>query len=642
MRRTLWSVSLACGLAFVAVFALPPVAHADDALPQQGEALLKTDILGVFAHPDDETGMAATLARYALGEGKVIAHAYATRGEGGGNMVGTQGGAALAVLREAELRDCLRILGVRYCYFLEQTDFFYTESHAATLRKWDRVEALRRLVRLVRALRPEIIVTMNPAPVPGQHGHHQAAGVLATEAFAAAASSTAFPEQLTEEGLHPWQARKLFYGGTAGAQVTTITTTSPLADGRIPADVAGDALSQHRSQAFGGFVRSPWLRRPQTFTLVKSFAEPESGSTDLFVGLPLASVPARGILGAPANAEAMWFQPRPAIRAFQRWSEKEGVGHVNPAFVADLPVVAGEASRVNLEFADAALARALLPTMEFHVPAGWTLVSTGRLELAATRSGAVIPLRVRPPADPLVDGEITARASRSGTEVVARAGLHPVPLALIPRVRRAPSLSETPDQDWRTGAPLEIGTNRVWQGKVDSATDASGRVRVLHDGKTLFVEVRVFDDTVVANIAPDDIKGHWRSDSVEIAIDAAAGAEDTTGCFKIGIFPFDTTGKVRAARDADARQGPVEVTAPGLQLMSAQTADGYRIRAAIPFELVVGKARLPKRLGFNVLIYDGDKAGAARGENINKSRLAWSPRSGVQGRPEDWGRIDLE
>jgi len=43
-----------------------------------------------------------------------------------------------------------------------------------------------------------------------------------------------------------------------------------------------------------------------------------------------------------------------------------------------------------------------------------------------------------------------------------------------------------------------------------------------------------------------------------------------------------------------------------------------------------------------VLIYDGDKAGAAPGENINKSRLAWAPRSGVQGRPEDWGRADLE
>jgi hypothetical protein len=33
--------------------------------------------------------------------------------------------------------------------------------------------------------------------------------------------------------------------------------------------------------------------------------------------------------------------------------------------------------------------------------------------------------------------------------------------------------------------------------------------------------------------------------------------------FKAGIFPFDTTGVVRAERCADANQGPIEETAPG-------------------------------------------------------------------------------
>src|SRR6478672_8579275 len=118
----------------------------------QGAGLLKTDIMGVFAHPDDETGMAATLATYALGREKVVANVYCTRGEGGGNMVGTQWGPALGVLREAELRRCLGHLGVRYCYFLDRKDFFYTESFAATLEKWGREQTLERLVRLVRAL----------------------------------------------------------------------------------------------------------------------------------------------------------------------------------------------------------------------------------------------------------------------------------------------------------------------------------------------------------------------------------------------------------------------------------------------------------------------------------------------------------
>ena len=185
---------------------------ADRALqsPKRGAELLKTDILGVFAHPDDETGVAATLATYGLGKSNVVANVYCTRGEGGGNMVGTQWGQSLGVLREAELRDCLTRLGVRYCYFLDQEDFFYTESVAATLQKWGKEETLRRLVRLVRALRPEVIITMNPAPTPGQHGHHQAAAVLATEAFDAAADPGRFPEQVSKEGLSAWQVRKLY------------------------------------------------------------------------------------------------------------------------------------------------------------------------------------------------------------------------------------------------------------------------------------------------------------------------------------------------------------------------------------------------------------------------------------------------
>jgi hypothetical protein len=113
------------------------------------------------------------------------------------------------------------------------------------------------------------------------------------------------------------------------------------------------------------------------------------------------------------------------------------------------------------------------------------------------------------------------------------------------------------------------------------------------------------------------------------------------GCLKLGIFPFDTTGAVRGERDADANQGLVEETAPKTRLCSRRTAEGYRIQAAIPFD-EIGITRGQKRLGFNLIIYDGDKKDAALGENINKSRIAWSPRPGVQGRPEDWGRIDLE
>src|SRR5262249_49017090 len=188
----------------------------------------------------------ATLALYALGSGSVVANVYCTRGEGGGNMVGTQSGAALGALREAELRDCLAVLGIRYCFFLDQLDWAYTESLAATLDKWGKEQTPESLVRLVRALRPEIIFTMTPAPPPGSLGHPQAAGVLATEAFTAAADPNRFPLQLTKEGLSVWQPRKLFYGGASGELVVTETVNEPLSNGRTPAQITAGSLA-HKS-----------------------------------------------------------------------------------------------------------------------------------------------------------------------------------------------------------------------------------------------------------------------------------------------------------------------------------------------------------------------------------------------------------
>lgn len=615
-------------------------AAAPEAVPLQGAALLKTDLLGVFAHPDDETGMAGTIARYALGEHRAVAHVYVTRGEGGGNMVGTQAGPALGILREAELRQCLAILGVRACSFLEQEDFFYTESHAATLRKWNRDEALAKLVRIVRALRPEVIVTMNPAPNPGQHGHHQAAGVLATEAFSAAADPTRFPAQLTVEGLAPWQARKLYYGGASGGAVATIDTTQPDLDGRTPAEVAGDALSHHRSQGFGSFANSPWLRRPQTFTLALSTVRPLPNSTHLFEGLP-APEPVRPIEFAPApSLPPVSILPRPAIRRFLAWASTHRVRHAFANFAADVPVVAGEAATVFLQVPGQELP-GIVKTLQVHTEAGWPVDIADSGASPGVLHPVPITLNPQVPADATNDTTLEAVARIGGQEIVATARLHPVPLARIPRTG-APLPLEGEDPRWEGARILQVGPERTWQGSATNAADCSATLRILHDGQALELDIRVRDDVVVSNIAPDDIRGHWRSDSVEICLDPAGGAEDTTGCFKLGIFPFDTTGRVRAARDADARQGPVETTAPGVQLASRRTPDGYRIRARIPLDVVLGPGTRPGRLGFNVLVYDGDKAGAAPGENINECRLAWSPRAGVQGRPEDWGRIDLE
>ena len=632
-RAGLW-----VGLVLVWIGLLPATGVA----APQGEELLRTDLLGVFAHPDDETGVAPLMAYYALGAGKRVSHVYCTRGEGGGNMVGRQGGMALGILREAELKDCLAKLGVRHTYFLDREDFAYTEGLGITLEKWGHEATLGRLVRLVRALRPEVIVTMNPAPTPGQHGNHQAAGWLAVEAFDAAADPSRFPEQIELEGLSPWRPRKLYFGG-AGPYTATVVTTDALPDGRVPSVVAGEALANHRSQGFGSFANSPWLRRPQVLQLVKSVVPFEAQESDLFRGLPVeGNVPSRVKANPPSKegpAVGLRFLPRPAVSRYQEWVSEQKIESAAVAFDPDVPVIAGEECPVPFEVLDFPGAPA--GKLRIQVPDGWT-VSPSEIEVGVVGKKPTYfrILQVKAPVSG-GDGEMVASGELGGRPASARVRLHAVPRLTIPRRSGLLLGSPANDPGWAALPLVLIPHTNTWQGTVTNAADVSALFRVAHDGEDLWVEVRVRDDAVVSNIAPDDIRGHWRSDSVELCIDPEAGAEHTLGTYKVGIFPFDQTGKVRGSRDADANPGLLERVSPSTRLHSERLSDGYLVRVRLPWSEAGVDPAKASRIGLNVLVYDGDKIDAAPGENINRSRLAWAPRSGVQGRPEDWGRADL-
>jgi LmbE family N-acetylglucosaminyl deacetylase len=595
----------------------------------------------VGAHPDDETGASATLARYALGEGKTVACIYCTRGEGGGNMVGRQSGAALGILREAELRNSLKILGVRHVYFLDQLDWAYTESFAATLRKWNHEETLGRLVRYIRTLKPDVIITMNPAPSPGQHGHHQAAGVLATEAFAAAADPRRFPDQITHEFLDVWKVRKLYFGGS-GNFSAKIATDVVVKDEKTAAQIAGEAAAEHRSQGFGNFAPRSRQSRPQSFVLARTRISPRELESDLLSGVDGSpSLSEISLLRVDPNVLTvdMLFVPRPAITHYREWAANNGVTHIAANFAADIPVVADQWNSVGLMLTNRS-GSDLDEPFSIKVRSNWQ--TRGIPDRVVLKRGAALNLQfsVRPPIDAREDCPVDAHLVNGSKVIEAHATLHPVPITFAHRIR-LPALSDFSDR-LAVLPSVSITTNLLVQGSVNGPSDSSGSFRVGYDSNFLYVEADVRDDHIVSNIAPDDIKGHWRSDSVEICIDTAPAAEDTLKSFKVGIFPFDSTGHVRGARDADARQGVIEETAPKMRLFSSRIEGGYKIVTAIPFAEIGVRPRVDLALRFNVIIYDGDKTDALPGENINKSRLAWAPRSGVQGRPEDWGRLILK
>ena len=214
MRRLIFLPLLLCiaALPTHAQYQLQPIA-AMRGEPALELALRKLDTIGTLmmttAHPDDENN--AMLAYYGHSKGFRTTLVTATRGEGGQNEIGPELFEALAVLRTEELLAAHRFDGAEQ-YFTRAVDFGYSFSIEETLEKWGHQEILGDFVRMIRTIRPDIIVGF---VFDGDGGgqHHQTSSRLSLEAFRAAADPNQFPEQITQ-GLHPWQAKKFYY--TAG------------------------------------------------------------------------------------------------------------------------------------------------------------------------------------------------------------------------------------------------------------------------------------------------------------------------------------------------------------------------------------------------------------------------------------------
>ena len=260
-RRARWNlpVCAAVGASILAGSpAISPAAELPDGpgILQQLRSFATTgSVLYVAAHPDDENTQAITyLAR---GRGYRTAYLSVTRGDGGQNLLGPQLGEALGVARTEELLAARRLDGGRQ-YFTRAKDFGYSKSAEETLSVWDRQAVVSDIVRVIRAFRPDVIVTrFSPRP-SSTHGHHTASAVLAVEAFALAGDPGAFPEQLG--ALTPWRPTRILHnvglGGAAatsdmsGALTIEVGGNDP-ASGESFAAIAARSRAMHKTQGFG-------------------------------------------------------------------------------------------------------------------------------------------------------------------------------------------------------------------------------------------------------------------------------------------------------------------------------------------------------------------------------------------------------
>ncbi len=183
------------------------------------DARFKVDLLLVVAHPDDETGMTPYLVQL-IDQHKRVAVIYTTHGEAGHNNMGPERARTMGAVREMELRHALASVGIDNVWFLSGRDT-PSQNVLQSLANWGDGQVQEEMVRMVRLTRPEVILTWMPGFFAGEnHGDHQAAGVLATEAFDMAGDPAVFPAQLAGpvkinetllDGLQPWQPKKLYY-----------------------------------------------------------------------------------------------------------------------------------------------------------------------------------------------------------------------------------------------------------------------------------------------------------------------------------------------------------------------------------------------------------------------------------------------
>lgn len=225
-------------------------------------ALERLNVLGsvlmIAAHPDDEN--TALLAYLARGKKYRTAYLSLTRGEGGQNLIGSEQGDEIGIIRTQELLAARKIDGSEQ-FFSRAVDFGFSKTADETLAKWGRDQILSDTVYAIRRFRPDVIINRFSGTPRDGHGQHQASALLGKDGFSVAADASRFPEQLTIAG--PWQAKRILFNLFSfrpqdDAEIAKVPNKIIVDTGEYDPvlgysynEIAGASRSQHKSQGMG-------------------------------------------------------------------------------------------------------------------------------------------------------------------------------------------------------------------------------------------------------------------------------------------------------------------------------------------------------------------------------------------------------
>ncbi len=192
-------------------------------------------ILVILAHPDDpEFFCGGTLARWSR-QGHEIQYLLFTCGDKGFNDPNATS-AEICGVRHAEQNAAAAVIGVKAVHFLDLEDGYLLPT----------IELRREVVRAIRQLRPDILVTCDPTRLFSgdrniNHPDHRYAGQVVLDAvFPAAGNPFFFPELLKEGNLQPHSPREVWVSLASDPNVTMDVTDMW--------EIKIEALKKHVSQ----------------------------------------------------------------------------------------------------------------------------------------------------------------------------------------------------------------------------------------------------------------------------------------------------------------------------------------------------------------------------------------------------------
>ncbi|MEI6234362.1 MAG: PIG-L family deacetylase, partial [Planctomycetota bacterium] len=378
---------------------------------------------------------------------------------GGQNEAGPEGGAQLAVVRTREIEDAAAILGAK-AWYLNLPDFGFSKSVDETLEKWNHDVALERLVKVIRTVRPQIVIT-NHNPDGTDHGHHRATGKLLVEAFDAAADPKQFPQQI-EKGLKPWSITRIYLRAFAaeGTAFSVDVSKRDALTGLSASEIGAYALSRHFSQGMFRNLRAG-ERELRHFSVLETQTPVETKVKSLLDGINGAE----RVDNTPRETGVMYEASTPAALALARKSvDSSSRVHLNRALAAVLGlkvdvrcddefITPGETASISVRAANTGMLAVTLKKISFRTTsAGWKQAEatpekvlgscdseTVSLDISATENVALS----YPPEEHIFEHDTTVADVIAVAEFEFQTGAEsketviveaPVPLRVAPRI----------------------------------------------------------------------------------------------------------------------------------------------------------------------------------------------------------------